>query len=91
MLGKSEGKKRRGRERMRWLDSITNLMDKNLSKFQEIVENLGAWLAAVHGVAKKYTTLSDPIDCSPPGPSLHGIFQIRILEWVAISFSRGSS
>ena len=52
MLGKTEGGKRRGWQRMRWLDGITDSMDMNLGKLQEIVENRGTWLAAVHGVAK---------------------------------------
>ena len=51
LLGKTEGK-RRGRQRMRWLDSITDSMDMNLSNLQEIVRDRGAWHAAVHGVAK---------------------------------------
>ena len=52
MLGKMKGKRRRGQQRIRWLDSITNSMDMNLSKFWEIVEDRGAWYGAVHGVAK---------------------------------------
>ena len=57
MLGKSEGKRRRRWQRMRWLDSITDLMDMNLSKFWEIVKERGAWHAAVHEVAKSQTRL----------------------------------
>ena len=58
MLGKIEGKRRRGWQ-MKWLDSITDSMEMNLSKLQQIVENRGAWCAAVHGVAKSRTQLSD--------------------------------
>ena len=55
MLAKREGKKRRGQQRMRRLQSITNSMDMNLSKLQETVEDRGAWHAAVHGAAKSQT------------------------------------
>ena len=59
MLGKIEGNRRRGQQRMRWLDSSTDSMNMNLSKLQEILEDREVWHAAVHGVAKNWTRLSN--------------------------------
>ena len=65
MLGKIEGKRRRGRQRMRWLDGITDSMDVSLSELRELVIDREAWRAAIHGVTKSRTQLSDGSELRP--------------------------
>ena len=71
MMGKIEGRKRRGRQRMRWLDGITDSIDMSLSGLQELVMDREDWRAVVHGVARSQTRLSDKFNSLPQSHSPH--------------------
>ena len=71
ILGKTEGKRRRKQQRMRWLDSITDSIDMNLSKLQEIVKDRIAWFSAVHGVTR---VIQDLVTKPPPPTTIHKIY-----------------
>ena len=84
MLGKTEGRKTRGRQRTSWLDGITDSMDMSLSKLWEVVKGREAWLAAVHGVAKSDTT--DPLNNNSSFPNVHHIANPPLLFAVFFFF-----
>ena len=74
-----------------WVKTFSKLLGNCSNVFVSLVCFYGSGHRVIVLVAKSRPTLCDPMDCNPPGPSVHGILQARILEWVAVSFSRGSS
>ena len=81
-LGKIEGSRRRGRQRMRWLDGITDLIDMNLSTLRKLVMDREAWYAALHGVTKSWTWLSNWTDWTG-FPSQFTVFQLHWISWIS--------